>query len=68
MNTALDLSAVISTAPRECWLAISEDGAKLIAWGNTVEEAIEKARAAGVEEPLLHWSPDVAITRVFGWR
>ncbi len=66
MNRIIDLSAILSEAPRECWLALNEEGTKLIAWGDTVEDALQKARKAGVEEPLMYWSPDEAVSRVFG--
>jgi hypothetical protein len=61
---AMDLSAVLLKAPRECWIALTEDGTRLLGWGETMADAAEKARAAGVEEPLLYWTPEEAISRV----
>ncbi|MGA8154178.1 MAG: hypothetical protein WB952_24745 [Terriglobales bacterium] len=60
----IDLSDILSNAPRECWLALTEDGTKLLGWSETMAGAVEKARAAGVEEPLVYWAPVDSITRV----
>lgn len=64
----LDLSTILSDAPRDCWLALNEDGSKLIAWGETMEDAVNKAKANGVDEPLMCWSADKAISRILGAR
>jgi hypothetical protein len=62
----VDFSAILTDAPRDCWLALSEDGSKLVAWGETMEDAVNKAKANGVDEPLMYWSPDEAISRILG--
>jgi hypothetical protein len=61
MNNIIDLSVVLSSAPRECWLAINEDGTKIIAWRETIEDTVRKAKEAGVDEPLMYWSPNEAV-------
>lgn len=63
-NAPTDLSNVLTNAPRECWLAIDETGTKILAKGETVQQALDAAKAAGYEDPLLIWSPDEAIFRV----
>jgi hypothetical protein len=65
---ALDLSTILSQAPRECWLALSEDGTELLGWSETMAGAVEKARAAGVEEPLVYWAPTESISRILSKR
>jgi hypothetical protein len=60
----LDLSNVLTNAPRDCWLALTEDGTKLVAWGETMEDVVAKAKAQGTDEPLLCWSPDKSISRI----
>lgn len=59
-----DLSAVLNGAPRECWLALDEDGTRVVAWAETMEEAVNRAKANGVNEPLMCWSPDKDISRI----
>ena len=59
-----DLSDILSHAPRECWLALSKDGTTLLGWSETMAGAVEKAREAGVEDPLVYWAATDSIPRV----
>jgi hypothetical protein len=39
------------------WLAWDEDAIRLVGWGETEQEALAAARAAGVAEPYLEKAP-----------
>jgi hypothetical protein len=64
-NVISDFSDLLLKSPKNCWLALSEDETRVIATGETPEEAQANASAAGVEDPLLLWSPDEWIPHVF---
>ena len=51
------LSAVLADAARECWLALTEDESAIVGRGATASEAVEEARRAGVQDPILMWAP-----------
>jgi len=65
MNPPLDLSAVLANAPRNCWLALSEDQTKVVARGETVADAVAEAKKAGVNDPIVMWAPKEWISTVF---
>ena len=48
----IDLSKILLKY-KKGWLALSPDNRKLVAVGKTLEEALEKARKKGVENPGL---------------
>ena len=52
-----DLAALLSNAPRDCWLALNEDETVVVGRGETIEEAIDEARKNNVEDPILIWAP-----------
>ena len=68
LNVSIDLSTLIAKAPRECWVALNEEGNKLLGWGETIDEAMKKAKESGVDDPLMIWSPSENITRVLSLR
>jgi hypothetical protein len=52
-------------APRCKWLALSEDGARIVGVGDTMREAVIAAAESGVDEPMLvrmpsHWERQLA--------
>jgi hypothetical protein len=51
------VSTLLSTAPRDKWIALSEDETKIVGVGDTMEEAVTAAAAQGVEEPILLKTP-----------
>lgn len=53
----VDLAAVLADAPRECWLALNENETRIVGRGETVAEAVVEAKKAGVEDPIVMWSP-----------
>jgi hypothetical protein len=50
-------SSLLSAAPRDKWIALSEDETRIVGVGDTMEEAVSAASAAGVEEPILFKTP-----------
>jgi hypothetical protein len=49
-------------------LALNEDETQIVGRGETMEEAIAKAREKGVEDPIVIWSPKKWVQSVFGAR
>ncbi len=52
-----DLSILLSKAPRNCWLALNEDQTAVVGRGESMEEAVKEANAAGVQDPIVIWAP-----------
>jgi hypothetical protein len=51
------LSTVLADAGRECWIALAEDESAVVGRGETATEAVEEAKRAGVQDPILVWAP-----------
>ena len=64
MTPAAELAEILRAAPRNCWLALSEDETRVVAHGKTPDEATNAARAAGEEDPVLIWAPETWTVRV----
>jgi len=58
MDKAIDLSIALAEAPRNCWLALDREETKVVGSGKTPETAIAGARANGITDPVLMWSPE----------
>ena len=65
METAIDLTQLLATAPRNCWLALNEQETKVVGRGETIKEAVDEAASAGVSEPFVIWSPKEWTQRVY---
>ena len=48
---------MLAEAPRDKWLALSEDESRIVGIGDTMEEAVAAAAKEGVEEPVLLKTP-----------
>lgn len=57
----VDLSELLRNAPRNCWLALSDDESRIVGRGESIADAVEEARKAGVEDPVIVWSPKTWI-------
>lgn len=44
-------------APKDSWIAFSEDETTIVAHGSTYEEAVTKAEKNGVKDPVLVKTP-----------
>lgn len=64
MGGAVNLTALLSNASRECWLALNEEQSKIVGRGETIREAVEEAKKNGVDDPIVLWSPKVWASRV----
>lgn len=61
-----DFNVVLANAPRECWLALTEDGT-IVGRGDTLKEAIEEAKKKAVDDPIVQWVPRTWMPVVYGW-
>jgi hypothetical protein len=52
-----DYARMLAQAPRDGWIALSEDESKVVGSGSTMEEAVSAAAKQGVDEPVLVKSP-----------
>jgi hypothetical protein len=57
MHEPEEMAQVLASAPRNSWIALSEDESRIVGIGNTMEEAVSKAAEQGVEEPVLTMTP-----------
>ena len=48
-----DLSSVLKDAPAGEWIALSLDETRIVGHGDTMEDAVESAKAAGEEQHIL---------------
>ena len=53
---------LLSKAPLDSWIALSEDETKIVAVGATYEEAARKSELAGVSDPILLKTPKVWLS------
>jgi predicted nuclease with RNAse H fold len=59
MMAAPNLAAVLADAPRNCWIALNEDETAIVSTANTLVNAVSEARAKGVDDPVVIWSPEI---------
>jgi hypothetical protein len=50
---------LLSKAPLDSWIALSEDETKIVAVGATFEEVARKSELAGVSDPVLLKTPKI---------
>ena len=53
---------VLSAAPLDTWIALSEDESRIVAIGATYGEVVSKSEESGVEDPIIlktpkEWAP-----------
>lgn len=56
MNPRVRSKALLE-APKDSWVAFSEDETRVVAYGSTYEEAVSKAKENGVSDPVLVKTP-----------
>jgi hypothetical protein len=49
---------MLAEAPRDKWIAMSEDESRIVGIGDTMEEAVSKAEERGVADPILMLTPN----------
>lgn len=57
----------IYTKYKGAWIALKDDHHSVIASGKTLKEAIEKAKKAGYENPMMHRVPTQIVPYVGGF-
>lgn len=60
-----DISDVLERAPRDCWLALTEDQSKVVGRGESIQEAVTEARENGEDDPVLILAPKTWIPAVY---
>ncbi len=63
--TDKSLAEELSSAPRECWLALDEEQTRVVGHGKTMEEASREAVEGGIEDPILLWAPAEWVPSVY---
>jgi len=58
-------SEALMSAPKDSWVAFSEDETKVVAHGSTYDEAVANAEKKGVKEPVLVKTPKEWLEMVF---
>jgi hypothetical protein len=58
MLSAKEREQLLRDAPPKSWIALSGDESRLVAAAPSYEEAVEKAEAAGENDPILIMAPD----------
>lgn len=48
-----DFSALLAQVPSGAWVAISQDGSRVIAYGPEMRDVMEKAQQAGENDPII---------------
>lgn len=65
MPQSQSLAKTLLDAPRNCWLALSEDENRIVGRGATPEDAALEAQKNGTEDPLLIRTPEDWLSRVY---
>ena len=60
-----DLAELLKAAPRNCWLALTQDNRTIVGRGETIQEAVDEAQRNGEGDPVLIWSPKVWAPAVY---
>jgi hypothetical protein len=60
-----DLSNLLENAPRDCWLALSNDETSVVGRGENLQEAVEAAKENGEDDPILILAPKEWIQVVY---
>jgi hypothetical protein len=48
---------MLAGAPRDAWIALSEDESRIVGSGPTMQDAISAAAQQGIAEPILMKTP-----------
>jgi Family of unknown function (DUF5678) len=58
MQAAKDISRLIADVPKGAWVALSADEERVVAYAAELQEAIQKAKEAGVNDPVVLRVPE----------
>jgi hypothetical protein len=59
-----NLSEMLAPVPSGAWVAISQDGSRVIAFAAEIRDVIEKAREAGETDPILTRAPQSNVAMI----
>lgn len=59
---ALDLANLLKDVPRGAWVAVSENGEKVITYGSDLRTVLDDAKKKGEPEPLITRVPESTAT------
>lgn len=66
MVTAIkDFGKLLEGVPRGAWVAISHDESRVVAYSADMNEAIQKAKSLGEDQPILLRIPESAVAFLF---
>ena len=58
MPAIKDLSKLLAGVPKGSWVAISKDETRVLAYSASLDQALEKAKAAGEPDPIVIRVPE----------
>ncbi len=61
MPTVKDLSKLLAGVPKGSWAAISRDETRVLAYSADLDEALDKAKEAGEDDPIAIRVPEVDV-------
>jgi hypothetical protein len=59
-----NLSEMLAQVPSGAWVAISQDGSRVIAFAAEIKDVIEKAREAGETDPIITRAPQSNVAMI----
>ncbi|HEY6268515.1 MAG TPA: DUF5678 domain-containing protein [Candidatus Acidoferrum sp.] len=65
MLAAKDLSKLLIGVPKGAWVALSKNEEKVLAYAAELQDAIQKAREAGENDPIVIRVPETDGTTLF---
>jgi Family of unknown function (DUF5678) len=58
MPAVKDISKLLADIPKGAWVALSSDQEKVVAYAAELQEAIQKAKSAGEDDPVMVRVPE----------
>jgi hypothetical protein len=65
MFAAKDVSKLLADVPKGAWVALSKDEDRVVAYAAELQDAIQKAKEAGENDPIVIRVPETADTTLF---
>lgn len=62
MLAVKDISKLLVDVPKGAWVALSRDEERIVAYSAELQDAIQKAKAAGEENPVMIRIPENGST------
>jgi hypothetical protein len=65
MEKPASFADLLRNAPKNTWIALNKEESEIVANGDTIERATERAMEKGEDDPILFWVPEDWKVRVF---